>query len=38
MIGLTEKHIEVFCAKLIEILEKKYNVKIDYVLKDKKEN
>jgi len=37
MAELTEQHVEVFCKKLIEILENKFNVNIEYELKDKEE-
>lgn len=34
---LTEQHVEAFCKKLIEILENKFNVNIDYEIKDREE-
>ena len=37
MAELTEQHVEAFCKKLIEILENKFNVNIEYELKDKEE-
>lgn len=37
MSELTEQHIEVFCKKLIEILEEKFNVNIEYELTNKEE-
>ncbi len=37
MLELTEQHIEAFCKKLIEILENKFNVNIEYELKNKEE-